>query len=57
MAFNLLVLLAAGRIVRVIGESGVQIMAKIAGILLAALAIQLMLLALQDLGVLDRAAH
>jgi multiple antibiotic resistance protein len=57
MAFNLLVLLAAGRIVRVIGESGVQIMAKIAGILLAALAIQLMLLALQDLGVLERAAH
>jgi multiple antibiotic resistance protein len=57
MAFNLLVLLAAGRIVRVIGESGVQIMAKIAGILLAALAVQLMLLALQDLGVLERAAH
>ncbi|MFO1155976.1 MAG: MarC family protein [Rhodospirillales bacterium] len=57
MAFNLIVLLAAGRIVRVIGESGVQIMAKIAGILLAALAIQLMLLALQDLGVLERAAH
>ena len=57
MVFNLIVLLAAGRIVRVIGESGVQIMAKIAGILLAALAIQLMLLALQDLGVLERAAH
>jgi multiple antibiotic resistance protein len=57
MAFNLIVLLAAGRIVRVIGESGVQIMAKIAGILLAALAVQLMLLALQDLGVLERAAH
>jgi multiple antibiotic resistance protein len=57
MAFNLIVLLAAGRIVRVIGESGVQIMAKIAGILLAALAIQLMLLALQDLGVLEHAAH
>jgi hypothetical protein len=32
-------------------------MAKIAGILLAALAIQLMLLALQDLGVLERAVH
>ena len=57
MVFNLIVLLAAGRIVRVIGESGVQIMAKIAGILLAALAVQLMLLALQDLGVLERAAH
>ena len=57
MAFSLFVLVAAGGIVRVIGESGVQIMAKIAGILLAALAIQLMLLALQDLGVLDRAAH
>ena len=57
MVFNLIVLLAAGRIVRVIGELGVQIMAKIAGILLAALAIQLMLLALQDLGVLERAAH
>jgi multiple antibiotic resistance protein len=57
MAFNLVVLLVAGRIVRVIGESGVQIMAKVAGILLSALAVQLMLLALQDLGVLERAAH
>ena len=43
-----------GRIVKVIGVSGVQVIAKIAGILLAALAVQLMLLALQDLGVLER---
>jgi multiple antibiotic resistance protein len=57
MAFNLLVLLAAGRIVKVIGVSGVQVIAKIAGILLAALAVQLMLLALQDLGVLERTSH
>jgi multiple antibiotic resistance protein len=57
MAFNLFVLLAAGRIVKVIGVSGVQVIAKIAGILLAALAVQLMLLALQDLGVLERATH
>jgi multiple antibiotic resistance protein len=57
MAFNLGVLLAAGRIVKVIGVSGVHVIAKIAGILLAALAVQLMLLALQDLGVLERASH
>jgi small neutral amino acid transporter SnatA (MarC family) len=50
-------LLAAGRIVKVIGVSGVQVIAKIAGILLAALAVQLMLLALQDLGVLEQASH
>jgi multiple antibiotic resistance protein len=57
MAFNLLVLLAAGRIVKVLGVSGIQVIAKVAGILLAALAVQLMLLALQDLGVLERASH
>ena len=57
MAFNLLVLLAAGQIVKVLGVSGIQVIAKVAGILLAALAVQLMLLALQDLGVLERASH
>ena len=35
MAFNLLVLLAAGRIVKVLGVSGIQVIAKVAGILLA----------------------
>ena len=57
MAFNLLSCSAAGRIVKVIGVSGIQVIAKVAGILLAALAVQLMLLALQDLGVLERASH
>ena len=57
MAINLGTLLAAGRIVAWIGPAGLQIMAKVAGILLAALAVQLMISALRDLGALPAVTH
>jgi len=54
MAFNLICLLAADRIVKALGPSTLQIIAKVAGLLLAALAIQLMILGLTDLGLIAR---
>lgn len=55
MAFNLLCLLAANRIVRALGPSTLQIIARVAGLLLSALAIQLMILGLTDLGLIEKA--
>lgn len=59
MAINLATLLAADRIMRALGPAALKIIARVAGILLAALAVQLMLWALRDLGVLtaEVAAH
>lgn len=54
LAFNLLCLLAANRIVKALGPSTLQIIAKIAGLLLTALAIQLMILGFTDLGLIER---
>jgi len=54
MAFNLLCLLGANHIVKALGPSTLQIIAKVAGLLLTALAIQLMILGLTDLGLIER---
>ncbi|MGB6375859.1 MAG: MarC family protein [Syntrophobacteria bacterium] len=53
MAFNFVFLLAAHRIISVIGPSALQIVARIVGLLLVALAVQLMIWGLGDLGVLS----
>jgi len=53
MAFNLLCMLGANRIVKALGPSTLQIIAKVAGLLLTALAIQLMILGLTDLGLIE----
>lgn len=58
MAFNLVCLLAADRIIKVLGPSALKIIEKIAGLLLTALAVQLMILGAVDLGLIDKAlAH
>jgi len=60
MAFNLVCMLSADRIIRAIGPSALQLIAKIAGLLLTALAVQLMISAFRDLGLIERvigAAH
>jgi multiple antibiotic resistance protein len=58
MVFNLICLLAADKIIKALGPSTLKIVEKVAGLLLTALAIQLMILGLVDLGVIDKAlAH
>jgi multiple antibiotic resistance protein len=52
MALNLVCLLAADRIIKAIGPSALLIVGKVAGLLLTALAVQLMILGLTDLGVI-----
>jgi multiple antibiotic resistance protein len=52
MALNLLCLRSADRIIKAIGPSALQVIAKVAGLLLTALAVQLMILGLRDLGVI-----
>jgi len=54
MAFNLVFLLRAHWIIRLIGPSALQIVARIVGLLLVALAIQLMIWGLRDLNVLEQ---
>jgi len=54
MAFNFVFLLAAHRIIGLIGPSALQIVARIVGLLLVALAVQLMIWGLIDLGVLEK---
>lgn len=51
MALNLLCLRSADRIIKAIGPAALQVIAKVAGLLLTALAVQLMILGLRDLGV------
>jgi multiple antibiotic resistance protein len=52
MALNLLCLRSADRIIKAIGPSALQVIAKVAGLLRTALAVQLMILGLRDLGVI-----
>ena len=56
MALNLVCMLSADRIIRAIGPSALQVIAKVAGLLLTALAVQLMILGLRDLGLIEAAA-
>lgn len=55
MAFNLLCMVSADRIIKAIGPSALQVIAKVAGLLLTALAVQLMISGLRDLGVIEAA--
>ncbi len=55
MVFNLICLLAADRIIKALGPATLKIVEKVAGLLLTALAIQLMILGLVDLGLIDKA--
>lgn len=54
MLFNLVCLLAADRIIKALGPSTLKIIEKIAGLLLTALAVQLMILGAVDLGLIDK---
>jgi multiple antibiotic resistance protein len=57
MALNLATLLAAEKIIKAIGAPALVITGRIVGILLAALAMQLMISALRDLGALPPLPH
>lgn len=57
LALNLVVLLLADRIIAAIGPAALQIIGKVVGILLAGLAVQLMLSAGTDLGLIAKTAH
>lgn len=57
MAFNLVCLLMADRIIKVLGPSTLMIVTKVFGLLLSALAIQLMILGLTDLGLIAPAVQ
>lgn len=52
MAMNLACLLSAERITQAIGSSGLQIITKVAGLLLTGLAVQLMIQGFGDLGLI-----
>ena len=54
MAFNFFFLLGAHRILGMIGPSALNVVGRIVGLLLVALAIQLMIWGLTDLGVLEK---
>jgi multiple antibiotic resistance protein len=56
MALNLLCLLSADRIIKAIGPAALLVIGKIAGLLLTALAVQLMILGLRDLGLIEALA-
>lgn len=53
MAFNLVVLLGAHWLVRIVGASALQVFASVVGLLLVALAVQLMMWGLVDLNLLE----
>jgi multiple antibiotic resistance protein len=59
LAINLVTLLYADRIIALIGPAALQIVARVVGLLLAALAIQLMIFGLTDIGIVPKpaAAH
>jgi multiple antibiotic resistance protein len=52
MAVNAVVLVLADKIIKLLGPAVLQVVAKVFGVLLAALAMQLMILGLQDLGLI-----
>jgi multiple antibiotic resistance protein len=52
MAVNAVVLVLADKIIKILGPAVLQVVAKVFGVLLAALAMQLFILGLQDLGVI-----
>ena len=54
MAFNFIFFLGAHRIISLVGPSALNVVARIVGLLLVALAVQLMLYGLTDLGVLEK---
>jgi len=54
MVINLLTLLYADRIIAMIGPAALQIVARVVGLLLAALAVQLMIWGLTDIGVVPK---
>ena len=56
MALNLLCLLSADRIIKAIGPAALMVIGKIAGLLLTARAVQLMILGLRDLGLIEATA-
>lgn len=51
LVINLLTLLFADRIIAMVGPAALQIVARVVGLLLAALAVQLMILGLTDIGI------
>jgi multiple antibiotic resistance protein len=53
MAFNFFFLLGADRIIRLVGPSALQVVARIVGLLLVGLAVQLMMWGLVDLNILE----
>ncbi len=54
LGFNLLCLLYSERVLSAIGPSGLQVITRIVGLLLTALAIQMMISGFQDLGLIAR---
>jgi multiple antibiotic resistance protein len=52
-----LVCMLADRIIKALGPSTLQIIAKVAGLLLSALAVDLMILGLTDLGLIEHSKH
>jgi multiple antibiotic resistance protein len=56
LVIDVIVLLVAGRIIRFVGQGTMVVIGKVAGILLAALAVQLMLWAATDLGLIAKTA-
>jgi multiple antibiotic resistance protein len=57
MALNLLCLLSADRIIRIVCPSALRVIAKVAGLVLTALASQLTILGFRDLGVICRSCR
>ena len=55
MAVNLAILLSAGKLMRGGGSGVMVVVSKVVGILLAALAIQLMISSFKDLGLISAA--
>lgn len=55
MALCLLILLAAGSVTRLLGQTGITVVTRVLGILLAALSVQLVLDGLAEVGIIGSA--